>query len=258
MSFLDTEPAAIDSRDFAGPWTSFRVGDPRLRMATLRELCRNDVPLAIGLPGGPSLSANLWSVDDVKGRLHLKVVTGAEHAATLCVQPNLWAAAYLDAAKVQFDVRRMVLEGPPGDRTLSADTPREMFHLPRRRAVRVRRDEGHAPCLRFAHPVLPERPVRMRVMDISTSGCALWKAAGELPLAPGNLIRAVEVELEADTFVYSDLRVRHVTLNSSHAGRAGARVGCSWQGMALGAQETLQRWIRRGRRRRDLVSLSLD
>lgn len=258
MSFLDTEPAAIDSVEFAGPWSPFRVADPRQRLGTLRALCRTDVPISLGAPGSPLLCVNLWAIDDLRARLHLKVVAGADRAELLCAHPRLWAAAYLDLAKVQFDVCRPMLEGSPGQRTLTADAPGEMYRLPRRRAVRVRRAEGRAPWLRFAHAGPTGRPLALRVLDISTSGCALWKAAGEMPLAPGAYVRAVEVELEPGVFIFSDLCVRHVSLDSRLADQPGARVGCSWEGLAPAAQDTLQRWIRRGQRRRDLISLSLD
>ena len=90
------------------------------------------------------------------------------------------------------------------------------------------------------------------------SGCALWKPAGAPPLAPGAQLRAVEVVLEpgdpAGRFV-ADLQVEQLAPGGV-PGRV--RVGCAWRGLPSAAADTLQAWIVRGRRRRDLIALSFD
>jgi hypothetical protein len=76
MSFLDTEPASIDNQDFAGSWDRFYIEDPRRKRATLRELCRADVPLTLGRAGAPTLAVTVWSVDEMRERLHLHLQSG--------------------------------------------------------------------------------------------------------------------------------------------------------------------------------------
>lgn len=258
MSFLDTEPAAIDPMDFAGPWGRFKVSDPRKRMATLRELCRGDAPVTLGAPNGPTVTASLWAVDDVQGRLHLNVSHGAEVAHELVGRPDLWGAAYLLDAKVQFSLPRIVVDGPVAQRTIYADAPRDMYHLPRRRAVRVRRAAEEAPVVHFSHPLAPDTLTSWLVLDLSLTGCALWKRTDSLPTPPGTVLRQVELDLDAQTTLVADLRVQHSTQLRNHGSQTGVRVGCAWQGLSETAHETLQRWIRGGRRRRELVSLSFD
>ena len=263
MSFLDTELAAINRLDSTSPWGRFRVTDPRQRLATLRELWRGDAPLSLGQPGGPQVAATLWAVDEVQGRLHFTVNDTSPKADTVMALRELWAAAYLEDTKVQFSLRRQVPDGslsaPPGHgpklaRTLFSDAPELMLMLPRRRAVRVRRSAQQTPWLHFAHPLLPETPMTLRAIDISTSGCGLWRPAEALPLQPGLELRAVEVELDDESIFFTDMRVQHAT--PSGGPRAGTVVGCNWLRLSDPAQDTLQRWICRGRRRRERLQLT--
>lgn len=259
MSFLDTVPAAIQRLDGRGPWARFRVTAPRQRVAVLREVVRGDVPLTLGSADGPTLPALLWSVDDAQERLNLRLgpdVDAAQLRAVLA-EPVLWAACYLHEAKLQFDLPGLALGPADPVRMLQCELPKNMVHLPRRRALRVRRSDAHAPQVRFHHPWLPGDEMQLRVADISMTGVALWKPAGAPLLAPGTELIGVQVTLEDDTHFLADMQVLHIT----PAGRArggGLRVGCDWRGMESAAAETLQAWITRGRRRRDLVSLSFD
>ena len=261
MSFLDTEPAAIHRLD-AGPWARWRVTDPRQRLATLRELCRSDVPLSVGTPGDPTIRALLWSVDEAAQVMHFSVHPEVAQTQLDALVGNacLWAAGYLHEAKVQFDLRGLNLGGCGRLRVLNAQPPRQMLHLPRRRAVRVRRADAVAPTASFHHPLASDLLHRLRVADISMTGCALWKPPDTLPLSPGTHIVQVQVDLDTGTRFVADLQVQHLSPGpSTRTGASkGVRVGCAWRSLAAGAADTLQAWIARGRRRRDLVSLGLD
>ncbi len=256
MSFLDTEPAAIHRLDATGTWARFRVGEPRRLLAMLRELCQQSVPLTLGLAGGANAVAVLWSVDEVQGRLHFSATAAPEVLQQLATTPGLWAAGYLRDVKVQFELNGFTpsFSGPVP--TVLAQVPRHLYSMPRRRAVRVRRVDDLSPLVQFRHPLAPEAPLQMRVIDISMTGCALFKPVGGLPLAPGAALRQVEVQLDEESMFFTDLRVQHVTFNA--ASRQGMRVGCAWAGLPPSASQTLQAWIGRGRRRRDLVSLAFD
>jgi c-di-GMP-binding flagellar brake protein YcgR len=240
------------------------VTDPRQRLATLRELCRSDVPLSVGTPGDPSFRALLWSVDETAEVMHFSVPPEVPQGQldALADNADLWAAGYLHEAKVQFDLRGLNLGGSGRLRVLHAQPPRQMLHLPRRRAVRVRRADALAPMASFQHPLASDLLQRLRVADISMTGCALWKPQDVLPLAPGTHLVQVQLDLDAATRFVADLQVQHVSAGPGGAsgGSAGRRlrVGCAWRSLAAGAADTLQAWIARGRRRRDLVSLSLD
>ncbi len=254
MSFLDTVPAVIDRLNFAGSWGRFRVTDPRLRLATLRQLCRGDAPVSLGAPAERLVTGALWAIDDVQGRLHFNLPPDTCGLDRLSGAEPVWAAAYLSDAKVQFLLRRPQADASPNQLALYSEAPLEMYHLPRRRSVRVHRPHAHAPWLHFAHPLATDQHLSLRALDVSESGCALFKPLGSLPLAPGSVLRRVDVALEDDVRFVADLRVQHVTPIAG-ARLVGARVGCAWLGLCESAQEALQRWIRGGYRRRDLVSL---
>jgi c-di-GMP-binding flagellar brake protein YcgR len=259
MSFLDTEPASIDQLDFAGAWDRFHIDDPRRKLATLRELRRADVPMTLGRAGTPAMAVSVWAVDEDRARLHLHLLSGNIPTATrLAEHGSLWAAGYLQGAKVQFNVRALAGESRAAPDRLSCAWPQMMFHLPRRRVVRVRRVAQQAPQLHFEHPLAPELRVSHRLLDISTEGCAFVLPPDALPLSPGLLLRAAELELDDQHFVFTDLRVQHLGASRSPSHAGALRVGGGWTGMPPSGQETLQRWIRAGHRRRDWVSLRSD
>jgi c-di-GMP-binding flagellar brake protein YcgR len=258
MSFLDTEPAAIHQLDGGLAGARFRVTDPRQRLATLRELQRGDVPLSLGLPGQPGCGALLWALDERASLLHFSL--SREPAGglleILLTAPTLWVAGYLHEAKVQFEIDGAQL-APPGEKPmLHTALPQRMVHLPRRRAVRVRRDAASAPTASVPHPLAPELLLQLRVADISMTGCALWQTPQTRALSPGIELRGLQVMLDAQTGLRVDAQVRHVTPGPRGSGLA--RVGCDWRGLSPRAADHLQAWIAQGRRRRELVSLVFD
>ena len=253
MAFVDTQPAPINHGDSAGEWARFRVRSASKLLTTLRELCRNDTPLVLGAPGGATLQVALWSVDDVNQRLHFKIDPESGAMNELSSGGDLWAAAYVDDDKVQFELARAKFGVNQGCQVLSADIPEHLYRLPRRHAMRVRRDDLRGPQARFAHPLTPEVPATLRVLDVSSTGCALLSPVGGPLLNVGLVLAQVEIELDDDTILFSDLLVHHITAHSRRD--RSARVGCTWQGMPPAAQARLLEWIDRGRRRRDLLAL---
>jgi c-di-GMP-binding flagellar brake protein YcgR len=255
MAFADTQPARINHGDTAGDWARFRIRSVSKQLAALRDLCRNDTPLVIGMPGGATLQVALWSVDDVGGRLHFRIDSGAQALNDLSYEPELWAAAYVDDDKLQFALTRLKFGVDKGLQVLAADIPRHMYRLPRRQAVRVRRNDLDGPKARLAHPLAPAVVATLKLLDVSSTGCALLSPPGGPLLSLGMLLKQVEVELDDDTILFCDLVVQHITAHSRRD--CSARVGCAWQGMPVAAQERLREWIGRGRRRRNLISLNL-
>ena len=258
MSFLDTEPAAIHRLDGSLSGPRFRITDPRQRVATLRELQRGDVPLTLGQPGRAGCAALLWALDETAGLLHLSLVGTLDGALRLklATAPELWAAGYLHEAKVQFEIADVQFSAPGDKPMLHVAMPQRMVHLPRRRAVRVRRDAASTPTASFQHPLVRELPQHLRVADISMTGCALWQTPEVLPLAPGIELRGLQVMLDTENGFRVDAQVRHVTPGPRGSGLL--RVGCDWRGLGARAADQLQTWIAQGRRRRELVSLVFD
>ncbi len=270
MAFVDTQPAPINHGDSAAQWARFRVRNQAKLMTALRNLCRNDTPLVVGAYNGPTLQVALWSVDDVKQRLHFTVESDTQALNNLSFEPELWAAAYMDDDKLQFPLKRLNFGIERGRQVLSADIPDHLYRLPRRQAMRVRRNDTNGPKARFVHPAAPGLEVSLKLLDVSSTGCAMLNPAGGPILTLGLVLQKVEIELNDDTILFSDLIVHHITQhntpqhntpphNTPHHTHAGSlRVGCAWQGMPDIAQQRLREWIEGGRRRRDLMSLSFS
>jgi len=261
--FLDTEPAAIDPVDIIGPWEQFRVIDPRKCLAVLAQVKLEQSPVTIGHAEGLSLAASLWSVDGPNRRVYFNVDAAAPAEALLADARQAWAAMYLGDVKLQFWLRGLTLSRAPArghaaaaTRSLYAELPSQMYCLPRRRDVRVRHGPDVAPLLRFEHPLTPGSSLVLGLLDVSATGCAMRKPADTLPLLPGTEIRQVEVELDEHTLLFADLQVVHVSVMPGDR-LGGQRVGCTWQHMPDGARERLLGWIQNGRRRRDLMTLTL-
>jgi c-di-GMP-binding flagellar brake protein YcgR len=256
MSFLDTQPAEIHLLQGYERWERFRVGDPRLMLAALRAFCRGSVPLTLGAAGTPLVIAAIWSVDEQQNSLSFSLPPEASpHVDTLVGAPELWAAGYLDDAKVQFECAGLRIERSGTVFILRADMPRLLYSMPRRTSLRVRRALALAPVVLFNHPSAEHARVRMLVMDISVTGCALWRAASDLPLQPGAVVPRAQVQLDESQGFIADLLVQHITQGAEP--RAGMRIGCAWDNLPAYAAKLLENWISRGRRRRQLLSLDL-
>lgn len=258
MPFVDTDPALIDRQRSGDLWSPFRVTDPRQRRSLLQTLASGDVPVTIGCAGGTCVSATLWSVEeeDHGGRLHFSIGSAAARAESMMAAPSHWAAAYLGDVKLQFQLRAPVLEAAAGRHILHTRMPEYMVRLPRRRSMRVRRTENTSPTAHLRHPEGGGTALRLRVIDISVDGLAVFKPADIRPLEPGDELRAVQIELEADLRFKADLRVRHVA--PGPAGQRGSRIGCEWQTLDSAGLALLERWIQGGRWRRQLMSLGID
>ncbi len=256
MSFLDTQPAEIHLLQGSERWEQFRLGDPRQMLAALRDFCRRSVPLTVGVAGMPTVVAAIWAVDEMKNTLSFNLAPeAASHIDAIVGAPEVWAAGYLDDAKVQFECAGLRVERSATAFTLRTDVPRFVYSMPRRTAVRVKRADALAPLVQFNHPIAEHARVRMRVLDISMTGCALWRAPGDLPLPPSAVVPRVQVQLDQNQGFITDMLVQHMTYGDDP--RAGMRVGCAWENLPEYAAKILESWISRGRRRRELISLDL-
>jgi c-di-GMP-binding flagellar brake protein YcgR len=256
MAFLETLPAPIGPAVEFGPWEPFRVDGAHKRLAALRDICNGGVPVSVGPPGGPVFAAALWSVDEGQNKVHFSVSPEAARESRVNTVHGLWAATYLGETKLQFPLSRLSVE-PASDRYLvHADLPPDIYRLARRQGLRLRKAASAGLMARFQHPLAPDLSMKLRVLDISLSGCALWRTSKVLPLVPEQMVREVEVLLDDETLFFTDLEVRHVS--PSPADRAGMRIGCTWRTLSHPARDALQGWIETGERRRGRFTLSFD
>lgn len=256
--FQDTRPADLDAGGGPDRWGEFRVAQPQERLALLRQVRDGGVPVVLNAPDGSAMTVTLWALDTAQDRLNFSVDTRAPQLQRLVDGDEAVAVAYLQSVKLQFDLQGLTLVHGPDSCALHCRLPDEIYRFQRRSTYRVRIGEGRGPSLSFRHPSLPDMRLRLRVLDISIGGCALWLPADVPPLQAGTLLSEVQVELDSDTRYTSAVTLAHVgTLGAAHGGEGGSgvRVGCEWHRLPAPAERALQRWIDRTQRRRHLLSL---
>jgi c-di-GMP-binding flagellar brake protein YcgR len=251
--FQDTRPADLDADGQSGPWTEFRVQHPAERLPLLRQLRDAAVPVSLSMPGGAALRTQLWSLDEARERLSFSVDPSDPQLPALVQDDEAVAVAYLDSVKLQFDVHALCLVHALNAAALQCALPRDIYRFQRRGAFRVRPPERHTPTATLRHPSMPEMALRLRVLDISIGGCALWLPNDVPPLQPGTVLGQVDVQLDAETRFDAAMTLQHVS--AIGADERGARIGCEWRPLSGAANRALQRWIDRTQKRRRLLSL---
>lgn len=275
MAFLETHPSPDDPLQPGGEWARFRIVKPMESAQLLLSLVRDETPLAVGFVGEGVVPAALWACDaDARSLRVLLTGSPADHQrlelrlARLARQegprPDLFAVAYRGGTKLQFNLPRPRWRPHDNEPLLQTDWPSRLVRLARRHTVRVRRQPGDSPTASFAHPLAPDYRARLRVLNLSADGCALWLPRGEPPLAPELLLRQVEVRLDEASAFTTDLRVlylkRHAdAMPTLPMGEAeGLRLGCRWEQLSAADAARLEAWISIGKRRRDRVHLAFD
>jgi c-di-GMP-binding flagellar brake protein YcgR len=251
--FEHTRPAQLDSDGGADPWAEFRVDHPREIVALLRQLRDGNVAVNLNSPDGGMVSATLWALDDQRGRVNFSADDGNPQLESLIESNEVVAVAYLDAVKLQFDLHGLLIVRSAHSAALQAELPREVYRFQRRGAFRVRTLEQHSPRARLRHPAIPEMMLDLRVLDVSSGGCAIFLPHDVPPLAPGNTLAQVQIELDADTRFVTALALHHVTAILPND--RGVRLGCEWLPLDGAAARALQRYIDQTQKRRRLLSL---
>ena len=255
-----TKPAELEASGAADPWAAFRVQHPQERLRLLRDLRDGSVPVMLNGPDGSAVAASLWTIDSAQERLNFSTEPYSPGLARLVEADEAVAVAYLQSVKLQFELHGLVLVRGAHGCTLQSRAPREICRFQRRNAYRVRAAGRHAPHARLRHPALPDMLLTLRVLDLSSGGCALWLPHDVPPLQAGTQIAGIEVVLDDDARFSAGLTLQHVSAlgspdASDGSAGAGARLGCEWLSLAPGAARVLQRWIDRSQQRQRLLAL---
>lgn len=250
---LDTQPAALTGSGGIDPHSEFRIEQPREIAALLKQLATDSTPVMLSGPGGTGWTTVVWTVDSAQQRVNFSADAESPQLQRLIEHEEATCVAYLDAIKLQFDVDHLVLVHGNKTCSLQADMPREMYRFQRRRSYRVRTLGRGTPTALIRHPSIPDMQLGLRVLDVSSGGCALMLPADVPPLPAGLEIRGVRIELDADTRFDTDLLLHHVTAIENPS--RGARLGCEFMHVQPQAQRALQRYIDQTQKRRRLLSL---
>jgi len=229
----------------------FRLTAPSEITAMLKRLIDGCIPLNLNAPDGTAISATLWTLDPAHERISFSVIGDDPQLRSLIDCDEAVVVGHLDSVKLQFDVNNLVLVHGGSSCALNSAFPREMFRFQRRNGYRVRPMSRSTPVARLRHPMIPDMQLRLRLLDVSIGGCALFLPDDVPPLDPGVLMNGAQIDLDADTRVMCGLRLQHVTsLNpESH----GVRLGCEMVNAGSEGLRALQRYIDQTQKRRRLM-----
>lgn len=250
----DTLPMPLESLSAAaGGLDEFRITSPREVTAMLKQFQDGNVLLNLNGSNGAMLSTTLWSVDPARGHLSFSADANAPVTHKLVECEEAIAVGYLDSIKVQFDLQGLVLVHGAGGSAIGARLPRELFRFQRRNAFRVRPLLRSSPLARVRHPAIAEMQLALRVIDVSIGGCALFLPDDVPPMQAGMVMNQVQIDLDADTRLHTNLRLQHVSVLNPES--RGVRLGCEFVNPGADMQRSLQRFIDQTQKRRRLMSL---
>lgn len=246
----DTRPAELDSASPGDSWADFRIELMHDRLRLLRELCDGHVPITLNLPDGTAVPSALWAVDGSAQRLSFSTDTDRSALARLVEANEAVAVAYLDSVKLQFDLAGVVLVHGTDHSALHSRMPAAIYRFQRRNTYRVRGGAHVDAVARLRHPGMPDMRLALRVLDVSSGGCALWLPSDVPPLPAGTELHGVQIELDEQTVFVASAVLQHITaVGNGERMAAGARVGCSWKRLPPDAERLLQRWIDRAQQK---------
>jgi flagellar brake protein len=238
MGFASTQPTPLSALS-GRAIDEFRVANPTEVLALLRRLVDSAVLVQLSAPGGAAYTSTMWSVDGTARRISLDADASHPQVHALVDAGEATAVAYLDAIKLQFDLRGLMLVHGQRASALQSVLPDVMYRFQRREFFRVRvRDSAVA---QLRHPGSLQL-LTLRVLDVSVGGCSLALPAGTAPIGPGTTLQGVRIELDADTLFVAALTVQHVSGGFGNT-TGGARLGCSFAGLDAPSQRALQRYV---------------
>jgi len=158
----------------------------------------------------------------------------------LLASDGLTVVAFLDQIKVQFSVNRAELTQFQGSPSFRVRTPRSILRLQRRAAFRARTQIVHSP-----YVLLSSGPnaARLRIADISATGCAFVTQARQPTLAAGMCISGCQLELEVNASFDADIEIRHVSAFQDSFRREMYRAGCRLVNISGDAKLAIQRYV---------------
>lgn len=158
----------------------------------------------------------------------------------LLASDGLTVVAFLDHIKVQFSVSRAELTQFQGSPSFRVRTPRSILRLQRRAAFRAHTQIVHSP-----YVILSPSPnaARLRIADISATGCAFVTQVRQPTPAAGTLMLGCQLELEVNASFDADIEIRHVSVFLDGFRREMYRAGCRLINLSGDARLAIQRYV---------------
>ncbi|MDM4764502.1 flagellar brake protein [Pelomonas sp. SE-A7] len=229
---------------------TFRLDSPLEIQALLRELQVQRCPLSLNTPEGETCRATVLAVDPDRGVIALDSSASPGLLRALAASGEIQAQAFLDNIRLQFEVEGLVLVQDGGGTLLQANLPQPLYRFQRRQAFRVATAGQSYPVAKLEQPATGL--LRMRVLDISVGGVALLLPPDLAAPASDALLERVELELDRDTRLVTDLRLQHVSDLPAQDG--AQQLGCAFVALPALSLRELQRFIDQAQKRRRLLN----
>ena len=238
----------------AAPIGREQLHEPSAIAALLAEMQEGSVVVSIHAADGSAIRATLWAHDASRGMLSFSADADDPklHALVECDAATL--AAELDDGVVRFDLHSLVLVRRGRDCALSCAYPEQVDRFHRRASVRVRPIARTTAIVRLHHPQHLAMRLVLRILDVSTTGCALFLPEAVPSIEPGSLLKPVLLELDAQTRLRTALQVQHVV--ALHPRSRGVRLGCQMVGEPLPGDHRLEAYVEQAQRRLPFFTLS--
>lgn len=246
---METRPMPIELlKDHSVELSEFSVTSDAEIETILQQLCDGGAFVTLYAPGGHSYTTLLWAVDAERGVVCFSAESSDPQVSALLESEEVVCVGYLDSIKVQFDLQGLVMVRGGKNIALNASWPEVVYRFQRRGAFRVKPLHSATPAVQMRHPGTPDKPLELRILDISLGGIALFLPQ-DVPMIPaGTRIGRCVVELDADTRLDVSLHVHHVTVLNPES--KGVRLGCEMLGLDGSSTRALQRYIDYTQKRR--------
>ncbi len=232
----------------------FRVSSVREIALVLKQFCDGAEPVTLATPEGQVFRSAIWTLDAVRSTIGFNADMSDPVLQELLERNEAVVVGYLANVKIQFEVTGLVLVHGSRASVLTCAFPREMFRFQRRNAYRVRPLMRTAPVAHLFHDAFSPDEVKLRLIDVSISGCALFLPESFQPPQLGLSVDRAAMDFDTDTRFHVNLRLAHVSSLTSGAG--GMRLGFEFVRASGDALRALQRFIDRTQKRGKLMALN--
>lgn len=165
----------------------------------------------------------------------------AEHKKVLAAR-RLTMETEVNRIRIRFDTGGPSAIDHEGQPALQIALPTSMLRIQRREAYRIDTPVNEAVHCRFAHPVLNNHEVVLRVADLSVKGMGLTADPGLLPATQGTVLKDCRIDLPATGVVNCNALIVRV-FEPTIAGKQRLWIGCQFLRLPGGAGTLLQRYI---------------
>lgn len=236
------------------PPSRFEVRDAREIAMLLQRLIKAHALLTVHKGGNIVLLSSILELDEAGGRLLLDTSADDEVNQRALAMEGLQCSGNLERIEVRFPLGPLTLDLGQQPPIFTTPIPERLIYLQRREYYRLlapARDGLQCELLLPDQPGVPGRTILAPVIDISTGGVALRVPPGEEAVfTTGHRFELCRLRLPKTGVVEAPLLIRHIGEYSGNKGQVMHHAGCEWQGLNLGMQNLIQRYIMRVDRER--------